>query len=234
MGARPRILLVSLALALLAGCNPAVDKAREQEAYFLWAGVSPPAWLERADVVYVLSGEVRASDPRRFVSLRSQPPRVNGPRIWLVVRTETLGWDEQVYERILRDLALWDEGVELVGLQLDFDAATRGLDGYAEFLRDLRARLPSQYRLSITGLLDWSANGDPAALAELADTVDEVVIQTYQARNTIPGYEAYTKRLDTLPFDYRIAIVEDGGWQEPPHLAADPHYRGTVIFLLPD
>jgi hypothetical protein len=31
---------------------------------------------------------------------------------------------------------------------------------------------------------------------------------------------------------YRIGVVEGGAWQEPATLRADPHYRGTVVFLL--
>ena len=42
-------------------------------------------------------------------------------------------------------------------------------------LRDLRGRLPGDCRLGITGLLDWSANGDPKGLEALAGTVDEIV-----------------------------------------------------------
>lgn len=156
---------------------------------------------------------------------------MRGPQIWLVVRTETLEWDEATYQEIKRQLAIWDGSVELAGMQVDFDAGTRNLDRYGEFLRDLRHRMPEKYRLSITGLLDWSANGDPSALAGLAGVVDEVVVQTYQGRTTIPGYQVYLDRLTHLPFDYRIGIVEDGQWREPPALAKDPHYRGVVIFL---
>ncbi len=63
------------------------------------------------------------------------------------------------------------------------------------FLSDLRRQLPAKYRLSITGLLDWSANGDPEKLAALGNMVDEIVVQTYQGRKTIPGYENYLARL---------------------------------------
>ena len=67
----------------------------------------------------------------------------------------------------------------------------------------------------------------------LAGTVDEVVIQTYQGRATIPGYERYLASLEKLPMPYRVALVEGGEWQAPAGLAADPEYRGTVVFLLP-
>lgn len=233
MGNQSKRLLVGLVALWLAACSGETSDKRpaNEESYFLWAGVPAPPKLGEADSVYVLSGEVQAATPGEFVPLRSQPPSAQGPDVWLVVRTETLDWNEAVFQRVERDLAQWNASTNLVGLQIDFDSGTRNLDRYGEFLRTLRGRLPADYRLSITGLLDWSANGDPAALAQLAGVVDEVVVQTYQGRSTIPGYQSYLAGLKHLPFDYRIGIVKDGGWHGPGDLASDPHYRGTVVFL---
>ncbi len=80
--------------------------------------------------------------------------------------------------------------------------------------------------------MDWSANGDPAALARLGGVVDELVIQTYQGRSTIPGYEAYLASLRDLPLPYRIGLVEGGAWHAPPGFENDPEFRGYVVFLL--
>lgn len=230
MGPRAQILLVILGGLVLAACgsSPQADKP---DAYFLWAGVRPPAELADARTVYILSGEVRAGDPGRIVPLRPQVPRGGAAEVWLVLRVETLDWREPVYEQVLRDLAVWEGQNRLAGLQVDFDAATRGLDGYAQFLAALRQRLPGRYRLSVTGLMDWSAHGDPAALESLSGVVDEIVIQTYQGRSTIPGHERYLGSLRDLPLPYRVGIVEDGGWRAPEWLADDPEYRGTVVFL---
>lgn len=228
----------SLAAALLlAGCGgPAterVDPARH-DAFFLWAGVKPHPAMARARTVYLLSGEVRAGDAGRIVPLRPGTPRLRHAEVWMTVRAERLDWEEAVHARILADLDRWRAaGNRLAGLQIDFDARTRGLAGYARFLADLRRRLPPGYRLSVTGLMDWSAQGDPAALAQLAGTVDEVVIQTYQGRTTIPGYERYMDSLMRLPLPYRVALVENGEWREPAGLARDPEFKGYVVFLLP-
>lgn len=204
----------------------------DHDAFFLWAGVRAPDVLRRARTVYLLAGEVRHDDPDRFVPLRATP-RIGHARIWLVVRVERLDWGEGVWQAVWATLSHWRAaGNRLAGLQLDFDAATRGLGGYAVFLRQVRERLPPDLGLSVTGLLDWSAGGDPEALLRLAGVVDEVVIQTYQGRHTIPGYEAYLRSLSRLRMPYRIALVEGGDWQEPSGLADDPDFRGYVVFLL--
>lgn len=234
-----RVLAALLCAVLAAGCRDTrelpVDPAAH-DAFFLWAGVRAPPLMARARTVYLLAGEVRAGGGEaRLVPLRPATPRVRHAEVWLTVRAERLDWDEAVYRRILADLARWERaGNRVAGLQVDFDARTRGLAHYGAFLADLRERLPARYRLSVTGLMDWSAHGDPAALAGLAGTVDEVVIQTYQGRRTIPGYERYMASLTRLPMPYRVALVEGGAWREPPGLADDPEFRGYAVFLLPD
>lgn len=228
------LLAASLALAGCAQEAPhRVDPARH-DAFFLWAGVKPPALLGRARTIYLLDGEVRVGDAGRIVPLRPQAPKIAHAEVWLTVRTERLDWTEAVYRQLLADAARWEgNGTRLAGVQVDFDAATRGIGGYAEFLSGLRRRLPASYRLSVTGLLDWSANGDPAQLAALRGTVDEVVVQTYQGRRTVPGYEGYMAGLMRLPVPYRVGLVEGGEWHAPPRLEQDPEFRGYVVFLLP-
>jgi hypothetical protein len=243
MGDQPQILLVdrrtwllggAATLALAACGKPHSERvvARDHRAFFLWPGVSPPRWLNHAKEVYVLAGEVRHQKDSAFVPLRAVP-HVKGPALWLVVRVERLDWTDAIYAAVLHVLALWTTaGNRVLGLQIDFDSATRGLNRYATFLSDLRRRLPQAYRLSITGLLDWSAGGDPAALARLAGSVDDLVVQTYQGRRTIPGYEAYIAALRRTGIPYRLGLVEGGVWHEPSGVADDPNFRGYVVFLL--
>jgi hypothetical protein len=223
-----------MAIALIAGCSdPDRVDPRKYDAFWLWPGVPPPAALERAKVVYLLDGEIRDGPSVRYVSLRAQPPRLPGKQVWMVIRTDTLAWPDGSDAAIVRRLDQWRAaGNGLQGLQVDFDARTRQLSDYAAFLKTLRAQLPDSYRLSVTGLLDWSANGDPRALAALAGTVDEVVLQTYQGRGTIPGYEAYFKRMGGFPIPFQVGLVEGGRWREPPGLARNPKFRGYVVFLL--
>jgi hypothetical protein len=225
-----------MALALAACGGPAerpVDPT-EHTAFWLWGGPAPRDMLARAREIYLLDGEVLERGGVRFRALRPEPPRLPGKALWLVVRTDTLAWPEPAHALVKRHLAQWRAaGNRVAGVQIDFDARTRGLGGYAGFLRDIRRRLPEDTRLSITGLMDWSANGDPAALAGLAGTVDEVAIQTYQGRATILGYKRYLGRLDGFPIPFRIGLVEGGRWRQPEGLTANPKFRGYIVFLMP-
>ncbi len=141
----------------------------------------------------------------------------------------------EVYAKLLAQLARWRvAGNRVVGVQIDFDARTRHLDRYAGFLADLKRRLPAGCRLGITGLLDWSSNGDPKGLGALAGVVDDVVLQIYQGRRVIPGYAVYLARLGRFPIPFRIGLLEGGDWQPPPGLEAHPFFRGYVVFLRND
>lgn len=248
MGEGPALLLVRgrlagwglalLASALLTGCHSqperqagGVDPAA-YDAFYLWPGVRPAGDI-RPKTLYLLDGEVRRGGTARFERLRMGVPRLPGKTLWLVIRAERLDWNDTVTAAIFNDLRRWQEaGNDVAGLQLDFDAATKGIEGYAKFLQKVRQRLPRGWQLSITGLMDWSAHGDPQALTNLGKTVDEVVVQTYQGRSTIPGYEDYFRRMKDFPIPFRVALVEGGSWREPPQLAQHPQFRGYAIFLL--
>jgi hypothetical protein len=232
--------VLALALAMPAAAQPRADgvNAADYDAFWLWAGVAPQPVLARARSLYLLRGQVSTPHdrpgPARLIAQGGATPHIpaDGAEAWIVYRAHTLDWTPQIYVQLLAELDRWRAaGDPVVGVQIDFDAHTRHLDQYAAFLKDLRARLPTGCRLSITGLLDWSSQADPAALSALAGVVDEVVLQTYQGRHTIPGYEAYLARLDRLHIPFKIGLIQGGAWSPPTSLAANRWFRGYVVFL---
>lgn len=246
MGQGPALLLVTmrsniwalllLALSALSACQRQPDAdivaAAGHDAFYVWPGVRPAKTLQ-PKTLYLLDGEVRRGGTARLERLRMGVPRLPGKTVWLVVRADRLDWTDATYAAIFNDLRQWQAaGNHVAGLQIDFDAATRGIDGYVRFLRDLRQRLPRNQQLSITGLMDWSAHGDPRDLAQLSQIIDEVVVQTYQGRTTIEGYDAYFQRMQDFSIPFRVALVEGGTWRAPAMLAHHPQFRGYVVFLL--
>lgn len=224
-----------LAVALVAappGPTPDLVDAAQYDSFWLWAGVRPQPVLRGAKSIYLLEGQVDATPTVRLVAQRPAVPHIFGPDVWMVVRVGTLRWPPLVYLQLAAQLARWRAaGNRVRGIQIDFDTRTRHLGEYASFLADLKRRLPVGCRLGITGLLDWSANGDPAALDALAGSVDEVVLQIYQGRHVIPGYAGYLARLGRMKVPFRIGLLQGGEWHAPPALAANPLFRGYVVFL---
>jgi hypothetical protein len=224
--------LLALAPSVAAPPEAGAVDATRYDAFWLWSGVRPQPVLAHARRVYLLQGEVEAGPTVRLIAQRPAIPRVRGAEVWMVIRVATLRWTPAVHAQVLAALGRWRAaGNPVAGLQIDFDARTRHLEDYARFLADLRRRLPADCRLGTTGLLDWSSNGDPAGLDALAGVVDEVVLQIYQGRHVIPGYGAYLARLGRLKIPFRIGLLQGGPWQASPGLAANPYFRGYVVFL---
>ncbi|KAA8551016.1 MULTISPECIES: DUF3142 domain-containing protein [Pseudomonas] len=214
----------------------AVD-ARDYDAFWLWSGVTPQPVLKQAKTLYILQGQINATRraPQRGVQLIAQGisvPRLTRGDVWVVYRAHTLRWPEQVYTQLLGQVQRWrDAGNPVVGIQIDFDARTQYLHEYADFLRDLRQRLPADLKLSITGLMDWSSNADPTAISQLKGVVDEVVVQTYQGRQSIPDYAAYLPRMNRMGLPFKIGLIQGGEWEEPGYLQGSEWFRGYVVFL---
>lgn len=233
MGAKAQILLVT---ALLAGQAQAAEtvSASRHAAFWLWSGVKASDELRNAQTVYLHQGEVLTrSGQVVFQRLGLPVSRLTFPSIWLTVRFTTLEAPQAFPARLVRLMQRWQAaGNHVVGLQVDFDAATHQLADYARFLRELRQQLPPEFALGVTGLLDWAKTGEVATLNALP--VDELVVQSYQGRHTVANYQAYLPALARLRIPFKLGLVQNGS-REPQaeaQLNASPWYRGTVVFML--
>ncbi|PTW43405.1 uncharacterized protein DUF3142 [Sphingomonas faeni] len=234
-----RLLPLLLVLPLLLSAAPpqtppdAPVDANRYDAFWLWAGVRPQPALDRANRIYLLQGAVVGGEEARLVAQRAATPHVAHAQLWMVLRVETLAWTPQIHAQLLAALERWHRaGNRVAGVQIDFDARTHHLASYAAFLKTLREALPARYKLGITGLLDWSANGDPDGLDRLAGVVDEVVLQIYQGRHVIPGYGVYLAKLGRLKIPFRIGLLQGGEWSPPPGLSQNLRFQGYVVFLI--
>jgi hypothetical protein len=229
-------LALALALAASAAAAEPVDPARYRQ-FWLWGGVVPNAALRNAATIYVLQGRVAAAHGHPVLARQGAAPAALGAaEAYLVFRLETLAWDEGLVAGFSNIAAAWEHaGARVAGIQLDFDARTPHLDDYARFLGQVRQDLPERYRLSITGLLDWSTGGAPAAFEAMAGTVDEIVFQAYRGRQTIAHVDAYLGAVARTRLPFKIGLVEGGAWEPnaEARLAASPYFRGAVVFLTP-
>jgi hypothetical protein len=230
----PRLALLLLLLVGAPSVAAETVRAADYDAYWLWAGVKARPEIARARVLYLLQGEIGPNAEGR-VRLKAQggaQPAPHTATLWLAYRVRSLDWPPDILDGVKRKLAAWrSESGPVAGIQLDFDATTRGLGRYAEFLRQLRRDLPEGCGLSVTGLMDWASQGAPAALSDLSGTVDEVIFQTYRGKDTAPDIDAYLARLGRLTIPFRLGLAEGANWSAPARLVDDFHFRGYVVFL---
>jgi hypothetical protein len=225
--------MLSAAASPVAKARPVVAEAFD--SFWLWAGVRSQPVIDRAKTLYCLQGEVVPTRKGQavLVAQAGASPHRRSAQIWLTYRVNTLDWPPDLFDGILRRLARWRlAGQPAIGLQIDFDSGTHHLDRYARFLQALRERLPPDYKLSITGLLDWSSKLSRRDLASLAEVADEIVLQTYQGRRTIPDYRSYIDRLASLHMPFKIGLVQHGEWDAPEGLDSNPLFQGYVVFLV--
>lgn len=229
------VLLLTLVQAL--PVRAGIVQATDYSSFWIWGGVKPQPVLSQAKSLYILQGEVIAKkqqDISRVMVVDQGMPvaRLSKSKVWLVYRADTLHWTPAVVQALISRLKRWKiSGNPVIGLQIDFDVRTRHLEEYVLFLRQLRTQLPVQYQLSITGLLDWSSNGDIEAINRLKNVVDEVIVQTYRGRKTITDYAAYLPKLRRLTLPFKIGLIQNGEWQAPEDFESNPWFQGYVIFL---
>lgn len=173
----------------LLACHPSQSaspqdqiNADDFDSFWIWGNIKTTPYLTKAKEVYILQGEVRVDKRSKQSILTPQGiPVVKIPhqKIWLVFRNYHLNWQDQELDKILKRIHQWENsGNQIVGIQIDFDARTKHLKDYALFLKKLRAKLPRQYQLSMTSLMDWTNIQDQQTLQLLRDNIDEMVIQT--------------------------------------------------------
>ncbi|MEN9849188.1 MAG: hypothetical protein RL368_1928 [Pseudomonadota bacterium] len=233
---RGGLLSLSLLIVAAAPLNDAVRLENYQE-FWVWGGIHAAHIPQQAQRLYLLQGSIRLNSQNQPIFQRQGilPQALNAP-IFLVYRLETLAWNTIVQQSILNQIKLWQAYQQpVLGIQLDFDAGTKNLQNYEQFLRKVRAEFPQQYQLSITGLLDWSQNAKPEVLQSLADILDEVIFQTYQGKKTIPHYASYIHSLLRLQVPFKVGVVEQADWNVAYEglLKKSPYFRGMVVFLLP-
>ena len=243
-------LLFILSIVLCSACSPAQSGNTQQahteiqqrvnaahySSFWIWGNISSSPYLQQATELYILQGEMNWNKPLKqseFIPQGIQVLHKPQQKIWIVIRSHHLQWSNNNIQQILQRLKHWEKnGNQIQGLQIDFDAKTQNIHRYAVFLEKIRKKMPQKYRLSITGLMDWTNVQDQQTLKLLAQNIDEIAIQTYQGSHTIKNYTLYLNKVSKLKIPYKIGLVQNGLWQAPAHLAQDPYFKGYVVFLL--
>ncbi len=212
--------------------------ANDYDSFWIWGNIKTASYLEKAKEIYILQGEIRFDKNSKQSTLTPQGIgilKIPHQKVWLVYRNHHLNWQDHELDQILKRIRQWENaGNHIQGIQIDFDARTKNLNEYALFLQKLRSRLPQQYQLSITSLMDWTNIQDQNALRLFRENIDEMVIQTYQGSTTIVNYQQYLKKVSALKLPYKIGIVQYGEWDKKLSFKSDPNFKGYVVFLLRD
>ena len=237
------VVMTLICMLSIMACQPSLSAstsgrvdAEDYDAFWIWGNISSAPYLAKAKELYILQGEFRLDrrthQPQYLyqgVSMLNIPHQ----KVWLVFRNHHLNWSKNEFDIISKRIRQWENaGNHIQGIQIDFDAKTQNLHAYALFLAQLRQQLPAKYKLSITGLMDWSNMQDAKTLLLFRNNINEMIIQTYQGSTTIPNYEAYLHKISKLKLPYKIGVVQRGEWDTKLNFKEDPNFQGYVVFLL--
>lgn len=212
-------------------------KIEQYTDFWLWPGNAIPSHVPYINHLYILQGEFLSINKKTMIRLTGTlPAPIKANNVWLVFRIEQANWSETIATSVEQRIMNWEaQGNKVAGIQIDFDAKSAALADYGRFLRQVRARLPSQYKLSVTGLLDWSNSAYLNGLADINHSVDEIIYQTYQDKSTIAHYQEYLEALSKQKKSFKIGLIENGLWQQRlPQVQAiirNENFRGFVIFI---
>lgn len=228
--------------------NDNIINPKDYEQFWIWTPPKDDNKIHRANTLYILQGDIRPTNIPYYrpntdentvqASLATLTPQglgvrfLRGKKIWLVYRATSQEWSDNVMGQLINRLEKWQRaGNQVMGIQIDYDAPTYRLDEYAQLLKKIRQQLPAHYQLSVTGLLDWSNQAEDSQFIQLNDAIDELVIQTYQGTTTLTNYPQYLTKLENLPFNFKVGIIEGGQWRGAAFLEHNPHFKGYVVFL---
>ena len=210
--------------------------ANSYDSFWIWGNIKSAPYLSQAKELYILQGNIHLDQNTKQSVLTVQgiaPINMPHQKIWLVYRNHHLNWNNNEFNNILKRIKRWENmGSNIEGIQIDFDAQTKNLHDYALFLTQLRSQLPQKYKLSITGLMDWTNLQNTKTLQLFRNSIDEIAIQTYQGSTTIPHYRAYLSKISALNLPFKIGLVQHGQWDRNIDFKDNPYFKGYIVFLL--
>jgi len=217
-----------LSLSIL-GC----DKAPvEEDAYWIWAGI-PIVEDYSHKQLYLYQGRFYLDSGKPTYERRGlYPHSIEATSVFLVFRLDHLVPVKKLLTVVESISTHWTEkGVNVEGIQLDFDSPTARLLGYSDYLKNVRSMLSNKLKLSITGLGDWLLASKPGYLEQLADEVDEIVFQLYQGREELDGLSVYLNALKKVSFPYKLGVLQSTNKTELEKMQKGRHFRGVIYFV---
>lgn len=227
-------LMITCSLMALTACHDEPPNLKP-DGFWVWAGIPMSAVPAAASDLYVYQGQFTQTGGFISRGPQSGVPTPPSTSVRLVYRMHHLveqGNLLAVHEFFAKR---WEKhGVKVVGLQLDFDSPSAKLSTYADYLQKLRAALPQQTELSITGLASWLVD-NPSAQQAIQQNVDFVAYQFYVGREPLVQIDAYIGMLKETRQPYYIGVLKDQDRvvieQQLNRKAAASGFQGYIVFI---
>jgi len=186
------------------------------------------------DVLYIMQGAISKVDNINQFYNQGLRARFIDKNVYLVLRMNTLDDSDDFLNLIDNLIWQWEiKGTTILGIQLDYDSATLKLASYATKLETIRSKLPSKYKLSITGLMDWLVSGNISELESISNFTDEIVFQLYQINNYYNLNQAFVA-FNKATFDFKVGLLNNHHENSTivNNLRELPNFTGYIKFII--
>lgn len=229
-----RRLPISCFVALMLFTNACASQAATNDAqYWIWAGILPQEAPNNAEILIYQGNFIDTEDGVGFEHKGIYPSPLTHRRVHLVYRLHRLMSPSFIADTINGNIYRWQQlGVNIQGVQLDFDSPSAKLKQYATFLHAVRERLLANIGFSITGLGTWLADASADTLQLLHAQVDYIIYQLYRGRQSTPYSRRYISFLQKNPYPFRVGVLF--AKSKPlvlASLANNPKFLGTTYFI---
>ncbi|MCE2950978.1 MAG: DUF3142 domain-containing protein [Alphaproteobacteria bacterium] len=200
--------------------------------HWVWAGITVKD-VPATGILYLYQGHVTQKNGALSYTKHGLYPHALARDLFLVYRlTKPLPAPEDLAAIFHHHQSKWTQSdTRVLGIQLDFDAATKDLAVYAQYLRDLRRHVRAPSKISITGLGDWITSAPRAAQGDLMDACDEIVFQLYQERAPLPHIETFFKKLVPFNRPFKVGLLANANSQRYSNILVQlSHCQGVVLF----
>lgn len=200
--------------------------------HWVWAGITVKD-VPATGILYVYQGHATQKSGALSFTKHGLYPHTLARDLFLVYRlTKPLPAPEDLAAIFNHHQIKWTQsGARILGIQLDFDAATKNLATYAQYLRNLRRHMDAPSKISITGLGDWITSAPRAAQSDLMDACDEIVFQLYQERSPLPHIETFFKKLAHFNRPFKVGLLANANPERYSDTLVQLSYcQGVVLF----
>ncbi len=224
------LLVLSMIAAFFTGRDRALQLSRISSAHgdrqvYVWQRVWTQEHAEALSQSHSLFSALRIlalqehpKEGGRTIAVDTALLKQDGRPVWLVARLDgqLRNLDGPALRlRIVNQARQWQtRGLNVVGVEIDHDAATARLPAYQHFLTQLRQQLSPTLKLSTTALPAWLSSASlPAVLQQIDSSVlqvhavlspDKGLFDTALAMNWIERYSQLT------PHPFRVALPAYG------------------------
>ncbi len=168
------------------------------------------------------------SDRSEFTYKGIRPSNIQQNRVTLLIRLYTLppaGDILSLYNYLKRD---WNSyGVNIIGLEVDYDSPSMKLEIYAKWLKELRVLMKNP--LSATSLSTY-VHDNPKGLKSVSKNVDHISMQLYKGFNPHSAYLHVISWLNKSKINHKIGVTLSTKFQNSKSLCLE-YCKGINIFL---